>query len=732
MSKRRNIITSIVMGSAVAALSATNVNAAAEPAQTDTKNPLSNLISQTPPPPPAPTQQPLVPNPRITIDGVTPTPGVGLASPNMPRAIAPPVGDISVSNLDAITSNTVNLGSDKNVSKLVLKDAPIREVLESLIQTAGLNLAYMATNPDDKNNATAAGSAAKAEPKITLNLRNEPVQSAFNYVLKLSGYEAVRVGRTVFVGPKLPDSIQENVVRTLRVNQVSAPSAAAFLAAQGAEARLPQETTTSESLKIGEVSQTSIKKSIQVGITSITTANAPTLLRGLAVNVDERLNSITLVGTARKVEIASAMITRLDARRRQVALNVKIVDVNLSNADLLSNSLSFKVGDGFLSVDKGAAAYNYGGSTPASNGQINNLINGVPTGALSLPGGSGTFRDYQPNGGLSSQTGLNTITDPLSGLPVISGQGNVPRPSFGTESNPYLPGVTEFKAADTGYRVSETTGQFVAPGGVLTPAIPAVITPAQPERAATFNAAGGQLTPFIPATPAVITTPATLAKYNTAVPTLQTNTYALPTNYQVPSKFLSTLQAQIISGNGKILTDPTLVVQEGQKSTVNLTQDVFGGFKINSVAGTGATTSTKEPIIKQAGLSLDILVNRIDDNGYVSVGVVPTVSSIGSTVTTPDGDIALLQSRTMNSGEIRLRDGQTLILSGIIQESDRTSVSKVPILGDIPILGALFRSTNKSSQRQEVVVLLTPQILNDSKGQVNYTPGVDTRLMLGK
>jgi type IV pilus assembly protein PilQ len=86
----------------------------------------------------------------------------------------------------------------------------------------------------------------------------------------------------------------------------------------------------------------------------------------------------------------------------------------------------------------------------------------------------------------------------------------------------------------------------------------------------------------------------------------------------------------------------------------------------------------------------------------------------------------------MNSGEIRLRDGQTLILSGIIQESDRTSVSKVPILGDIPILGALFRSTNKTNQRQEVVVLLTPQILNDNKGQVNYTPGADARIMMGR
>jgi type IV pilus assembly protein PilQ len=513
------------------------------------------------------------------------------------------------------------------------------------------------------------------------------------------------------------------VIRTLRVNQVSASGAAAFLASQGAEARIPQETTTSESLKVGEVTQTNIKKSIQVGLTSINTANAPVLLRGLAVNVDERLNSITLVGTARKVEIASAMIMRLDARRRQVALNVKIVDVNLSNADSMNNSLSFKVGDGFLSVDKGAAVYNYGGYNPATTSQVLSSPTTPPIVGLNLPGGNQTFVDFQPNANQSGQTGTDN-----------NGLGNVARPGFGSTANPYQPGATNVTEANDGFVISPTTGRLVAPGGLLTPAIPAssITIPGIAPTPAITNA-DGTITPATAGTPAVTTTTAAVpAAFNTNRATLAKATYAVPQNLQLPTKFLSTLQAQIISGNGKILTDPTLVVQEGQKSSVNLTQDVFGGFKINSVAGTGATTSTREPIIKQAGLSLDILVNRIDDNGYISVGVTPTVSSIGSTVTTQDGDIALLQSRTMNSGEIRLRDGQTLILSGIIQESDRTSVSKVPILGDIPILGALFRSTTKTNQRQEVVVLLTPQILNDSKGQINYTPGVDARLMIGK
>ncbi|MGH7999397.1 MAG: type II secretion system protein GspD, partial [Brasilonema sp.] len=98
-----------------------------------------------------------------------------------------------------------------------------------------------------------------------------------------------------------------------------------------------------------------------------------------------------------------------------------------------------------------------------------------------------------------------------------------------------------------------------------------------------------------------------------------------------------------------------------------------------------------------------------------------------------NGKIILVSERSLQSGLIRLRDGQTLILSGIIQDSDRVSVSKVPILGDIPFLGSLFRRTNKTNQRNEVIVLLTPQILDDSERSsfgYNYTPSPEVRQIL--
>ncbi len=79
------------------------------------------------------------------------------------------------------------------------------------------------------------------------------------------------------------------------------------------------------------------------------------MLRGLQVSTDGRLNAITLVGEPRKVEVATAMLTQLDARRRQVAVNVKVLDVNLLNQDIFNSSFSFGVNDTFFIQDNGSA-----------------------------------------------------------------------------------------------------------------------------------------------------------------------------------------------------------------------------------------------------------------------------------------------------------------------------------------------------------------------------------------
>ncbi|MFN9841974.1 MAG: hypothetical protein ACK56Z_15450, partial [Pseudanabaena sp.] len=74
-----------------------------------------------------------------------------------------------------------------------------------------------------------------------------------------------------------------------------------------------------------------------------------------------------------------------------------------------------------------------------------------------------------------------------------------------------------------------------------------------------------------------------------------------------------------------------------------------------------------------------------------------------------------------------------LILSGIIRDSERQTTSKVPILGDIPLLGALFRSETTTSNRSEVVIVVTPRVIDDSQNAnwgYTYQPGPETQKVI--
>jgi len=533
-----------------------------------------------------------------------------------------------------------------------------------LARSAGLNLAF----------AGAGGEGEAAQETISLDLENEPVQDVFNYVLQLSGLQANRRGRTIFVGARLPQAARNLISRTLRLNQVSAASASAFLSAQGAETQRIVENVQIQTIGEGGAARTVETRQTNIQPLSATEGEGPLLLRGLSVITDERLNAVTLVGEPRQIELASALLTQLDLRRRQVAINVKIVDVNLLGTDAFNSSFSFGIGDGFFAVDSGAAIYNFSSTSPPTVGQTRSSIFGPPV--INFPIDGGVFFD---------RAGDDAPFDNFDSDP------NVPfaRPNFGRFNNPFQPGVSD-----------------ITPGEVEFEIVPVEIDPDT-----------GQPTRFD------IRPNFTPTEFE----------FELPELFQFPSQFLARLDAQITSGNAKILTDPTLVVQEGQSARVQLTQEVFAGTELVTRAVGEDSITVEQPIIQDAGLTLDVRVDRIDDNGFVTLGIDPTVSSISGSQDTPVGEITLTQQRTLRSGAIRLRDSQTLIIAGIIQESDRTTVNKVPILGDIPLLGALFRSTTRNNSRQEVIVLLTPQILDDSERGAfgyNYTPGREAQEVL--
>ncbi|MUH00214.1 AMIN domain-containing protein [Scytonema sp. UIC 10036] len=666
------------------------------PAQTASKTP--NEQAATPiSVPPSQNQQPevLVPNPKVTVNG-TPAPASGVdpslnqAPPFLPRAVAPPVGDIAISNMDASPS-VVDLGTQERVPRLVLRDAPVREVLSLLARAAGLNLAFAGNAAGGQGQQGGGQGGGSEGPTISLDIENEPVQDVFNYVLRLSGLEANRSGRTVFVGSKLPNATRDIVMRNIRLNQVKVDTALSFLVALGAESAITRErlVTSVNAVPVGGAANSAVTQSqttTELRVETLRTEfqDSTPLLRGLQASGDQRTNSITLIGSPKLIDVAMAQLTQLDVRRRQVAVNVKVIDVNLLGTHDFNSSFSFGIGNNFFVNDGGAAALNFGGSRPATSGEVANSVTSTPV-----------------------------IENPIKGTPFLDPNNQLVIPGGGSGTTIINQSPNPVRIG--GVTVQPGTSQQLANRDATTyqPISPISNDPTKPG-----------LTEITRGTNDVITIDAD-GKISVSPGTNGTVTSALPSLFQFPKRLLASLQAQVTNGNAKILTDPTLTVQEGEEAVVSLTSQVYGGIRL--------TATTREPIIKDAGLTLSVKVDKIDDNGFVALSVAPTVSAPNGTTSSPDGVITLLSQRSLRSGAIRLRDGQTLILSGIIQESDRVTVSKVPILGDIPLLGSLFRKTNKVNQRNEVIVLLTPQVMDDSERSsygYEYTPSPEVRRIL--
>jgi type IV pilus assembly protein PilQ len=659
-------------------------------------------------------QEVLVPNPTITIDGKPVEASQPSPPPFLPRAVAPPVGDMAVSNVNS-AFKIIDLGPQgkRQIPRISLENASARATLKELARLLNYGFVFKYEN----------------DVPISLETYNTSIEDNFNYILMITGLNASRKGNTIFVGDDLPISARNVVTRSIRMNQYPIVGAAQFLGSQGA------------SVKVVEVKQEGEGEKAKVTFEAKEVfleekEGEKLLLRGLTVHGDSLNNNIVLVGPPHLVEIASSFLTQLDVRRRQVAVNVKVVDVQLDNQYSFGSSFSFGINDTGVVQDGGVGVINFGTNNqnvdpnqyrveggnlvPAYTEEIeisedfssdlaNNLTNSV-TETLTNTLGETTARILSQNLG---QTFSDTINRTLSQF------GNTT--SFDrTQAEALSRALTESltSAATTALNQSQAENISRAITDSLTNSITRTVTRSLQGDPLGFPNSG-RISPF----------------GSTADPTQpgQSAQVTPGSNFNVPQAFLAQIRANITAGNAKILTDPTLVVQEGQVGTVELVENVVTSVQTSIDQLSGVRTTT--PVIEPAGLTLSIGIQKIDDNGYISLVANPAVSAPGTPQEFQSGDgatnvITPLIERKVSSGLVRLRDSQSLILSGIISDGERTVTSKVPILGDLPVIGSLFRSTSTQRARNEVIVLLTPQILDDSDAYsgfgYNYTPTRET------
>ena len=168
------------------------------------------------------------------------------------------------------------------------------------------------------------------------------------------------------------------------------------------------------------------------------------------------------------------------------------------------------------------------------------------------------------------------------------------------------------------------------------------------------------------------------------------------------------LHALVTSGDAKILASPNISAIDGQPAATFVGDTVsYISSVTQSPTGTNITTSTVN-----AGIKLYV-TGKVNNDGYITMNVHPEVSIVVLSLAGAGG----VQVPTVHIREatttVRVRDGETIAISGLINDQITKDVFKVPILGDLPFFGFLFRDTKKSHTRDEVIIFLKVSIQKD-------------------
>jgi general secretion pathway protein D len=179
------------------------------------------------------------------------------------------------------------------------------------------------------------------------------------------------------------------------------------------------------------------------------------------------------------------------------------------------------------------------------------------------------------------------------------------------------------------------------------------------------------------------------------------------------------------TGDVNLLSNPRIRVRNNEKAKI-LVGDKVPVITTTSTANVGISESVQ---YVDVGLKLDV-EPRITADNYVNIKVGLEVSSLGEKTITRNGATVYTIGTRDASTILRLKDGETQVLAGLISDDERKNASKLPGLGDIPLLGRLFANQQDQKTKTEIVLAITPRIISNiarpSAEVAEYWSGTDT------
>jgi len=166
------------------------------------------------------------------------------------------------------------------------------------------------------------------------------------------------------------------------------------------------------------------------------------------------------------------------------------------------------------------------------------------------------------------------------------------------------------------------------------------------------------------------------------------------------TRFISLeLSALESDGKGKVLSSPRVITADQLKATIEQGTEL----PYQTATSSGATSLA----FRKANLKLEV-IPQITPDGNVILDVDVNKDSVGQE--TKQG--LAIDTKHVKT-QVLIENGGTVVIGGIYMQEDRDTISKVPVLGDIPVMGNLFKSTQRKNDKTELLIFLTPKVLSD-------------------
>ncbi len=184
------------------------------------------------------------------------------------------------------------------------------------------------------------------------------------------------------------------------------------------------------------------------------------------------------------------------------------------------------------------------------------------------------------------------------------------------------------------------------------------------------------------------------------------------------SKLEFTLKALISEKKASIRSRPRVATLNGEKASIDISLDEYFAIATDLYGTTGRLRTELEVI--KSGVLLEI-TPQIGDNGDITVHVHTVVSDVASRRSNTlgnssgaDGDLPVIRRREANT-RVRVKEGDAVVIGGLVETQERTEDKRVPVLSSIPLVGGLFTSKENTTVKKEVIILITPRLIKEGQ-----------------